>query len=255
MKPELHTLMDGPGHWRVTTLSGSVHELVAPNLAWRRIPAAGAFQAAHDGHWVRLRRLSRVEVGARVSLEVSDGGYLYGNTWHKTSIVVSIQRLPGYCIECGSRRPLRVPCWRCTVQPDWFEGDDGADPRRVALRRRIERRLGRIRSWRHNAWAAVKKSAYNASDWRWWIDGVRPLTAEDLEPAYCQNCRYLLIGDTYPSLAGCLMCRISPGWAWRTHSFSDSPRRYPDAARLRRRVRWVEFIARLRGVPATQPRS
>ncbi|MDY7540865.1 MULTISPECIES: hypothetical protein [unclassified Cryobacterium] len=187
---------------------------------------------------------------------MSDGSYLYGNTWHKTSTVVSIQRLPGYCDVCGSRRPLRLPCWRCAIQPDWFEGDDGADPRRVALRRRIERRLGRIRSWQHNSLAAVKKSAYNATDWRWWVDGVRPLTAEDVEPAYCENCRSLLVGaDTSPSLANCTMCSISPGWAFRSHYEGESNKRYPDAARLRRRVRWVEFIARLRGVPAWQPRS
>ncbi|MEB0201285.1 hypothetical protein QN354_05890 [Cryobacterium sp. 5I3] len=187
---------------------------------------------------------------------MSDGSYLYGNIWHKTSTVVSIQRLPGYCDVCGSRRPLRLPCWRCAIQPDWFEGDDGADPRRVALRRRIERRLGRIRSWQHNSLAAVKKSAYNATDWRWWVDGVRPLTAEDVEPAYCENCRSLLVGaDTSPSLANCTMCSISPGWAFRSHYEGESNKRHPDAARLRRRVRWVEFIARLRGVPAWQPRS
>ena len=161
-KTEPHASIDGPGHWLVTTVSGTTHEIKDwATPYWRRIPAPGSGAASYDDLFVRLTRLGQVAVGETFYLVVSDGSYLYGATIHRSAIVNQIERLGG-CRRCGYPAPLGF-CWRDAIEPGWL--DSGREPgRRSVIRHDIERRLGRLRSVRFNFvsdlrrfWARVRR--------------------------------------------------------------------------------------------------
>ena len=161
-KTEPHASIDGPGHWLVTTVSGTTHEIKDWETPyWRRIPAPGSGAASYDDRFVRLTRLGQVAVGETFYLVVSDGSYLYGATIHRSAIVNQIERLGG-CRRCGYPAPLGF-CWRDAIEPGWL--DSGREPgRRSVIRHDIERRLGRLRSVRFNFvsdlrrfWARVRR--------------------------------------------------------------------------------------------------
>ena len=155
MKPEPHASIDRPGHWLVTTASGTTHEIKdGESLYWRRTPAAGSGAASYDGRFVRLTRLGPIAVGSTFSLVVSDGSYLYGATIHRSAIVTQVQRLDG-CRRCGYPAPLGF-CWREAIEPGWLDSD--REPgRRSAIRHDIERRLGRLRSARFNFFSDLRR--------------------------------------------------------------------------------------------------
>ena len=161
-KTEPHASIDGPGHWLVTTVSGTTHEIKDwATPYWRRIPAPGSGAASYDDRFVRLTRLGQVAVGETFYLVVSDGSYLYGATIHRSAIVNQIERLGG-CRRCGYPAPLGF-CWRDAIEPGWL--DSGREPGRWSvIRHDIERRLGRLRSVRFNFvsdlrrfWARVRR--------------------------------------------------------------------------------------------------
>jgi hypothetical protein len=82
------------GVFTVVTEPGTVH--VLSNEGWRymweRRPPEGTFKSTHDFEPVRITSVVGWRVGECGSLEVADGTYLTGATWHRTSRIISITR-------------------------------------------------------------------------------------------------------------------------------------------------------------------
>ena len=161
-KPEPQASIDGPGHWLVTTVSGTTHEIKDwETLYWRRILAPGSGAASYDDRFVRLTRLGPIAVGSPFCRVVSDGSDLCGATTHRSSVVTQIERRGG-CRRCGYPAPLGF-CWRDAIETGWLNSD--REPcGRSAIRHDIERRLGRLRSPRFSFvsdlrrfWARVRR--------------------------------------------------------------------------------------------------
>ena len=72
-----------------------------------------------------------------------------------------------------------------------------------------------------------------------------------MDALYCPRCRYLLIHGTTEAWESCLMCRLAPNWSQRSHYEGEPKTRYPDRDRLKRRIRFVRFIAGVCGVEAS----
>jgi hypothetical protein len=68
------------------------------------------------------------------------------------------------------------------------------------------------------------------------------------QPLYCERCGLFMLRGSTAAWQNCLTCSIAPWYSRRSHYEGEHKTRYPDRDRLRRRIRWVRFVAAVRGV-------
>ena len=91
LEPELSSIPDEPGVYRVETLSGTVHMIsTIGRFTWKRLPAPTSGAGTYDGQAVILREMSDLSVGKRGVLVVSDSSFLSGESIHSTAHITRI---------------------------------------------------------------------------------------------------------------------------------------------------------------------
>lgn len=128
------------GIYLVTTKSGTVHRFETSTWrpTWQRCPVDDALSAP-----VPIRDLyENWKVGSRGYVELSDGSFLYGNTWHLSARIVSITLDDRCCSRCHHEERIRRFCPMCVIQPSWSRApehwDLGFDDGTIR---------GRVRAW------------------------------------------------------------------------------------------------------------